>query len=280
MPVQRSDPSKAVITHANSSVEVYYYGCTLTSWKVDGTEKLFLSKHAKLDGTKAIRGGIPLVFPQFGTLDGSALPQHGFARNSLWEWKGVVTENAEQLTVAFGLTHENISDEMRKAWPNEFALTYEVTLTASTLKTTFAVTNTSQTAWHFTSLLHTYFHVPSVSDVRITGLHNISYKDKTQNNAVMSEASPIIAINGEVDRVYMGAPDIIKITGGSDVSIRKWGFEDVVVWNPWIEKAEKMSDFGNEEYKNMVCVEVGSVAGGVQLNASETWKGGQTLSVV
>jgi D-hexose-6-phosphate mutarotase len=27
------------------------------------------------------------------------------------------------------------------------------------------------------------------------------------------------------------------------------------VWNPWIEKAEKMGDFGPEGYRGMVCVE-------------------------
>jgi glucose-6-phosphate 1-epimerase len=41
---------------------------------VDGKEKLFLSSKAILNGTKAIRGGIPLVFPQFGP---GVLQQHG-----------------------------------------------------------------------------------------------------------------------------------------------------------------------------------------------------------
>ena len=70
--VHISLPSSAHIT-------VYYYGATITSWSVDSKEKLFLSQKAVLDGTKAIRGGIPLVFPQFGP---GKLPQHGFARVS------------------------------------------------------------------------------------------------------------------------------------------------------------------------------------------------------
>lgn len=46
------------------SIEVLLYGATIISWKdVKGTEKLWLSDGATLDGSKAVRGGIPLVFP-------------------------------------------------------------------------------------------------------------------------------------------------------------------------------------------------------------------------
>lgn len=46
------------------SVTVHLFGATVTSWKLaDGTEQLFLSEGAKLDGSKPIRGGVPVVFP-------------------------------------------------------------------------------------------------------------------------------------------------------------------------------------------------------------------------
>jgi len=46
------------------TVEVLLYGATVISWKdKNGAEKLWLSEGAKLDGSKAVRGGIPLVFP-------------------------------------------------------------------------------------------------------------------------------------------------------------------------------------------------------------------------
>lgn len=62
------------ITHDNSrvnavlpsgeSIEVLLHGATVTSWKDRaGNERLWLSDAAKLDGSKAVRGGIPLVFP-------------------------------------------------------------------------------------------------------------------------------------------------------------------------------------------------------------------------
>ena len=40
------------------------YGATIISWKDgSGEERLWLSEAAKLDGSKAVRGGVPLVFP-------------------------------------------------------------------------------------------------------------------------------------------------------------------------------------------------------------------------
>lgn len=66
--------AQVTITHANSrvaavlptgeSVEILLHGATVVSWKdKDGGEKLWLSEKASLDGSKAVRGGIPLVFP-------------------------------------------------------------------------------------------------------------------------------------------------------------------------------------------------------------------------
>ena len=42
---------------ANSSVTVIPFGATITSWKIDGQEHIFVSKNAIMDGSKAIRGG-------------------------------------------------------------------------------------------------------------------------------------------------------------------------------------------------------------------------------
>lgn len=58
--------SKVIATlPSGESVEVLLFGATVTSWKSNGgkTENLWLSEKAALDGTKAVRGGIPVVFP-------------------------------------------------------------------------------------------------------------------------------------------------------------------------------------------------------------------------
>lgn len=53
----------SAVLPTGESVEVLLYGATVLSWKRNGQEKLWLSEAAKLDGSKAVRGGIPLVFP-------------------------------------------------------------------------------------------------------------------------------------------------------------------------------------------------------------------------
>jgi hypothetical protein len=39
------------------------YGATVTSWKNNGQENMWVSSNAHMDGSKAIRGGVPVVFP-------------------------------------------------------------------------------------------------------------------------------------------------------------------------------------------------------------------------
>ena len=54
----------------------------------------------------------------------------------------------------------------------------------------------------------------------------------------------------------------------------------VVVWNPWKEKAVAMSDFGDDEYPNMVCVEPGHVSTPKSLAAGEKFHCGQVLKLL
>ena len=45
------------------SIEVLLFGAGVLSWKSNGRENLFVSDAATLDGSKPVRGGIPIVFP-------------------------------------------------------------------------------------------------------------------------------------------------------------------------------------------------------------------------
>lgn len=95
----------------------------------------------------------------------SALPQHGFARNSNWEYLGKSSaesaDNANDLTVKldFGLSHTLLSEDFRKAWPFEFALVYSVTLSKDSLATALEVRNEGKQNFDFQVLLHTYLSV-------------------------------------------------------------------------------------------------------------------------
>ncbi|ORX53981.1 galactose mutarotase-like protein [Hesseltinella vesiculosa] len=282
MPAQEEN-KVVTLTHASgSSVKVSLFGATVISWIAKDEERLFVSQNAILDGSKAIRGGIPLVFPIFGTKSHIALPQHGFARNSYWDYLGVLTDN-DEVKVRFGLKDNQLTKEQRQAWSHSFRLTYTVTLTATSLKTFLTVKNEDSDTMEFNTLLHTYFRVKDVAQVSVLGLKSLTFADKVANGETSIESRDAVTVAGEVDRVYQNAPDHLQVNTdnqGHQILIHKEGMKDTVVWNPWIEKAKGMGDFGDEEYHNMICVEVGSVAQWVQLKSGQTWQGGQTLAVV
>lgn len=283
---------------SGESVTVQLYGATVTSWKANGQEQLFVSEKAHLDGSKPIRGGIPLVFPVFGPPPQnhvtSSLPQHGFARNSIWEFLGKSSsESAETAGQAkadlavkldFGLSHTMLSEEFRKAWPFEFGLVYSVTLTKDTLETSLQVRNEGAQNFEFQVLMHTYFNIEDISDVRVKNLHSKTYVDKTRNATSHTDTSAALEITQETDRVYKELDPAVPIVVSSAkddkplFSITRDGLTDVVVWNPWIEKAKSMADFGPDEaYKNMLCVEAGAVSSWQTLEAGEAWEGGQSI---
>ncbi|KAJ2369845.1 hypothetical protein H4S02_000345 [Coemansia sp. RSA 2611] len=257
-----------------SSVEVYLFGATITSWKSQGKERLFLSGKAKLDGSKAVRGGIPLVFPQFGP---GELPQHGFARTRKWTFVDAIEHGAGM--VAHFELKEN-EDTLASKWPYKFVLHYTVDLTATTLSTVIKYENTDTREFSFTSLMHTYFRVPDIKDTQVTGLQNVLYADKIAGTQDEREGREAVTVAANEDRMYTDVPGVVSVQyGGERVSITRFNFKDIVLWNPWAEKAAEMSDFGDSEYNSMICVEVGTVASKVTLRPGQTVSCGQILAV-
>ncbi|KAI9055149.1 hypothetical protein LZ554_000113 [Drepanopeziza brunnea f. sp. 'monogermtubi'] len=291
----------SAVLPTGESVEVLLYGATIISWKDgEGQERLWLSELAKLDGSKAVRGGVPLVFPVFGTApdhaETSKLPQHGFARTSRWEFLGKSTSESSSLPSSsagddsvkldFGLSPSNLSEESKKAWPYAFGLIYSVTLSREGLNTSLVVRNEGETAWDFQTLMHTYFRVKDISAVSVAGLESSPYSDKVAPRAepYTSDGSAI-SVSSKIDRVYTpaGGPTsavVISEGGKKKYSLVRDNLNEVVVWNPWEEDAANLADFSpNEGYKEMICVEAGAVKGWQKLEQGETWEGGQQVIV-
>jgi len=52
--------------------------------------------------------------------------------------------------------------------------------------------------------------------------------------------------------------------------VEKENSSTTVVWNPWVNKARAMADFGDEEWPDMICVETANVGeGALQLGAGQ-----------
>ncbi|KAL8655234.1 MAG: hypothetical protein Q9210_001020 [Variospora velana] len=276
-------------------VEVLLYGATVISWKsANGRENLFLSDKAILDGSKPVRGGVPLVFPVFGPPKADhptgKLPQHGFARNSRWEYLGKSSSESSTLPdskgdasvkLDFGLSHSMIDSSK---WDYSFNLTYSVTLSQDNLETSLVVRNTGSSNYDFQVLFHTYLAIDDITQTTISGLEEVAFIDKTQGAKQIEPAKKAISITSETDRVYTLAsekPLAVAEQGKPRYEITRDMLSDVVVWNPWVEKAKSMADFGpGDGYKKMVCVEAGSVSAWNTLEAGDTWEGGQRIKTV
>ncbi|SPO02150.1 related to P.ciliare possible apospory-associated protein [Cephalotrichum gorgonifer] len=279
-----SDTRVSATLPTGDSVEVLLYGATVTSWKTPARENLFVSSAAILDGSKPVRGGIPLVFPVFGPAPaGSKLPQHGFARNVKWEFLGKSTSEGESsVKLDFGLSWATLPEDWRTKWEHKFGLVYSVTLAPGSLSTALVVSNEGDEAFEFQSLLHTYLSVDDIQNVQIAGLDNSPYIDKVPS-ATAKTQSGLIAFSGETDRVYSpptppSDPVTVQEGGKTRFRVVRDNLPDVVVWNPWVEKAAGMGDFEPKDgWKNMVCVEAGSVSAWTKLEKGDVFEGAQTI---
>ncbi|KAK4238097.1 galactose mutarotase-like domain-containing protein [Achaetomium macrosporum] len=299
-----SDDNSRVIAElpTGERVEVLLYGATVISWKdAQGNEKLWLSEAAKLDGSKAVRGGIPVVFPVFGTApdhpQARDLPQHGFARTSRWEFLGKSTSEsmdgraANEATVKldFGLSSaaQGLDPIAPKHWPFKFNLIYSVTLSQKSLTTSIVATNDDSAPFECQVLMHTYLRVKDITSVEVHGLANAPYIDKVDNLAAKTQSDPTLTITGETDRVYtpQGDPTNDPVTvveaGKPRYAVARDNLSNVVVWNPWTDKAQGIADFAPKEgFRNMICVEPGAVGGWQSVEAGDAFEGAQTITLL
>lgn len=177
-----------------------------------------------------------------------------------------------------------MSDEFKKLWPYSFSLQYSVTLSADNLGTGLVVTNQGDKPFEIQVLLHTYLKINDITKVSVTGLEDAEYVDKV-DGAKAKKQSGQITIASEVDRVYSPAtapsePIVVVEGGEKKFTVTRDSLDDVVVWNPWIEKSNGIGDFEPKDgYKNMICVEAGAVKGWLKLEAGDAFEGAQVISV-
>lgn len=279
------------IRSGNDVARVNLFGATLTSWESEGEELIFVSEKAVLDNVKAIRGGIPLVFPAFGPW--ALGPNHGFARVQRWTCE----RHGDGERGAFAVFTLRDNEQTRRLWDHRFVLTYTVTVAAGRLATSLAVENCGLTPFEFQALLHTYLRTPSAARVTVSGLQGLAYTDKVRGMARGLEDRGVVPITEHIDRVYEGAlhahtvtrvgrsrdrtsADHSSVRTNTDIVLTKANLPDTVVWNPWVERAKELGDLGADEYPLFVCVEAGAVAAPVVLAAAATWLGAQELVVV
>jgi glucose-6-phosphate 1-epimerase len=248
--------TRAVISTPAADCEIYLHGAHVTHWKPRGAAPvLFLSSRSLYEPGKAIRGGVPVIFPWFGPRsDGTAGPMHGFARTMEWavERTALGKDGSVEIALALG------PDEVTHGFGYDvFSLRFRVTV-GRTLEMRLEVRNDAAEPLTFQEALHTYFAVGDIYRVWVSGLEGAAYIDKTDGFQRKREGSEPIHIVRETDRVYVNTTSTCVIGDpalGRRIMVEKSGSEATVVWNPWDEKIKTLADMDSEDWKRMICVE-------------------------
>jgi glucose-6-phosphate 1-epimerase len=266
------------ITTPVATAEVYLHGAHVTKFvPVGETPVLFVSGRSLFADGKAIRGGVPVIFPWFGPHPTDPkIAAHGLVRARAWQL--ATADKKPDGSVAVRLTFSS-DIRTRAVWPHEFELTYTVTV-GRTLGLELAVQNTGDAPFQFEEALHTYLTLADVRQAKVDGLAGRTYIDKTDKAARKVQTESPFGITGETDRVYLDTPDTVTVAdpAGSTadgrprvLAVTKQNSAVTVVWNPWVAKAAALSDFGDDEWPGMICVETANAAdSAVTLAAGQT----------
>lgn len=254
----QNDLPRWTIENQHATAEIYEHGAQLMHWQPKNQEPvLWLSAQSTFAPDKAIRGGVPLCFPWFGPkANDEQAPAHGIARIGNWRLTGFSQPDLHSNAVVFE------PDEAMRAhpdWPDGCQVQHRVAIGAE-LEMNFSAYNAGQSTLEFEIALHSYFAVGDVRQIEILGLEAAKYFDKVAGVERDAEQAPI-RFSGETDRVYSDIQSqcvIVDPIKNRQIVVRS-ASQSTVVWNPWIDKAARMNDFGSDEWTQMVCVETANI---------------------
>jgi glucose-6-phosphate 1-epimerase len=238
--------------------EMYLHGAHVTAWKPTGKDELlFVSTKSAWQEGQAIRGGIPICFPWFrAKVNDRKAPAHGIARTKIWE-----LESIDEIETGVTVSMSTESDELtRQWWPAEFRLVHRVTF-GSELNLELVCTNTGTTPFRFEEALHTYNRVGDVGRVRLRGLNNAHFLDKTDSNKEKTQLGDV-AVSAQTDNAYLntaGEVELLDDVNRRRIRLRKRNSLNTVVWNPWREGSAALGDLGDGEWSRFLCVEASNI---------------------
>src|SRR5687767_13189489 len=251
--------------------EIYQHGAHVTSWiPAGGSEALFLSPKADFRPGLAIRGGVPIIFPQFAGM--GLLPKHGFARTT--------DRDLAKTSVDQAILRLRPGAASLKTWPHKFRLDYGVKIGGITLEMALKVTNADSAPFEFTAALHTYLRVADVRHATVWGLKGLWLTDAADGDREAIQKEEWLDFPGEVDRSYLKAVKPVQVMQEEHKTIlEQSGFTDVVVWNPGPDKCLTLTDMQPNGYLQFVCIEAAAIEKPIKLAPGASWIGTQKLTV-
>ncbi|KAJ1694945.1 hypothetical protein LUZ63_011643 [Rhynchospora breviuscula] len=281
---------KVVLTnYKGCTVEILLYGGQIIAWKNEyGEDYLFMSKKAAFTPPKPIRGGIPICFPQFGTY--GHLETNGFAKHMTW----TIEENPPKILQKYPSPKTKSfvdllllpSQNTNRIYPYTWELRLRVILGQNgnlTLIPRVRNMNLEKRDMAFTFALQAHFHISDVGEVRLEGLETMDYYDHLNNKTRATEYGDALTFEKEVDKAYLETPGKIAIIDHAKrrtYVVLKEGLPDCVLWNPWDKQAKKIPDFGDKEFRNMLCLQPAIIERPLKLKPGQEWTGRVQFTIV
>lgn len=278
MPIQALEfhglPALRLALPEGDAVVVALHGAQVLSWASGGAERLYLSPKALMDGHSAIRGGVPICFPQFNQR--GSLPKHGFARNLAWQPESRGEAESGELAL---LLHDGHAT--RAFWPHAFRARLQVALKPGSLRATLTVDNTGSAPWSFAAALHTYLRVEDIGQARLEGLQGANRWDAVRDDRHV-EMAPALRFESEFDSVYAAPSHSLRLLqpSGTLAITQSASCTETVVWNPGAQLCAKLADMPDDGWRHMLCVEAARIDEPVQLFGGAQWRGWQELTLV
>jgi glucose-6-phosphate 1-epimerase len=254
---------RARISTPTCTGELYLQGAHVAAWQpANENPVLFLSERSAFTPGKAIRGGIPIIFPWFGSrtatpesprTDG---PSHGFARIQPWK-VDFGAYAADELHVSLSLEPTELS---RSLGFDNFLVAYQITF-GRELRLRLSVANDGAEPLHFEEALHTYLHVGDVEQARVHGLFEAEYLDKNDNFARKTQSDPVLTLTSPTDRPYLNTTSPIVVDDPvlhRRITVTKGNSNTTVVWNPWANNG--LADMSDDGWHHMICIESANAA--------------------
>ncbi|MGE8358705.1 D-hexose-6-phosphate mutarotase [Pseudomonas sp.] len=243
-------------------------GAQLLSYQRDGEPPLiWLSEDAAYARGQSVRGGAPICWPWFGDLrrnpaavqaqyQGEAAPAHGLVRAADWQLLGVEeTDDAVTLRFLFDTTKNPLA-----GWPHAARLHADIHL-GEDLQLTLETHNLGDAPLAMSQALHSYFAVSDIHQTRVEGLHGTRYIDTLDDWREHTQDGEL-TFSGETDRIYLDTPSRLSIVDpgwNRRIHLDARGSRSAVLWNPWIEKSGRLSQFASDAWQRMLCIETANV---------------------
>ena len=266
-------PAIALRLNQGDSCLVSLQGAQVLSWISNDQERLFLSPLAAHDGKTAIRGGIPVCFPQFNQR--GPLVKHGFARLMAWTADEAQALGHDGVQLKLRLKD---TEATRSVWPHEFEAVLTVQLTPAQLRVELAVNNLGEQDLSFTAALHSYLRVPDVEQAALQGLQDLTYWDAVADTHPQQQAAVLFGV--ETDRVYPCAGMPLSLQAGEQPWLQiaqDAAWREVVVWNPGPALCASLKDMEPTSWQQMLCVEAAAIDDVVTVPSGQRWQAAQTL---